>query len=254
MPASETTAAQYHFADFTRENYRRLLAIAKARYRFVGYAAADPAPGTVLWRHDIDYSVHAAHALARIEHEEGVKATYFFRLHSEMYNLLEQAVTTRAKAIIELGHAVGLHLDVAWHRLEGEEQLAEVVAWESALLERVLDAPVVAVSYHQPTAVELAWDAVEYAGRVNTYARRFQAQIGYVSDSNGYWRHRRLEDVLAAGSDERLQVLTHPEWWTPDVLAPAQRIARCIEGRAAATRRFYEADLLAFGRPNVGAA
>ncbi|MBT5716894.1 MAG: hypothetical protein HOI70_08280, partial [Opitutae bacterium] len=57
----------------------------------------------------------------------------------------------------------------------------------------------------------------------------------YVSDSNGYWRYRRLWDVLQKSQDSCLQVLTHPVWWQEKPMPPRQRIFRSVYGRAKAT-------------------
>jgi hypothetical protein len=253
VPADETLAAAYHFADFTRANYRALLGRARQHYVFRGFADAVSTERFVIWRHDVDYSVHSARALARIEAEEGIRATYFFRLHSELYNLMELPVTALAREIADLGHDVGLHLDTAGYRIDHENDLDEPVAWESAILERLLDRPVVAVSFHQPTPLLLTCQRAQYGGRLNTYAARFQRDVGYVSDSNGYWRHRRLATVLTDASDHCLQVLTHPEWWTDIPMSPAARIERCIAGRATAMRDYYRDDMQRAGRLNVGA-
>ncbi|KDC30925.1 hypothetical protein L505_0136 [Bordetella bronchiseptica F4563] len=91
-----------------------------------------------------------------------------------------------------------------------------------------------------------------YAGLLNTYSEFFRDQVGYCSDSNGYWRHRRLADVLEQAADHSLQVLTHPGWWVDEAMSPRDRIARCAEGRAAATMRKYDEDLACFGRDNIG--
>lgn len=246
-------AETYHFADFTRANYRKLLRLAKQSYVFRAYTDADDEQHAVHWRHDVDYSVHAAHTLAQLEHEEGIRATYFFRLHSELYNLLEQPVTALAREIVALGHDVGLHLDTTYYGITSAVALDDIVAWESSLLERVIGQPVSAFSFHQPTPFLLGCQRETYGGRINTYAARFQHEVGYVSDSNGYWRHRRLENVLRDATDQKLQVLTHPEWWTDQAMSPAARIERCISGRAESMRRYYREDMQQAGRTNVGA-
>ncbi len=253
LPPEIELAERYHFADFTRANYRALLRLARQQYTFSSFDDGVPGDGTVLWRHDVDYSVHSAAALARIEAEEGVHATYFFRLRSELYNLMEQPVLQLAREIAARGHAVGLHLDTADYHLADERDLDEPIAWESDMLERLLGHPVVAVSFHQPTPFLLGCQRARYGGRINTYAAHFQQQVGYVSDSNGYWRYRRLETVLTEGTDRALQVLTHPEWWTERAMSPAARIERCIAGRADAMRAYYRDDMSRAGRINVGA-
>ena len=46
---------------------------------------------------------------------------------------------------------------------------------------------------------------------INAYAKYFKDNVEYCSDSNGYWRHQRLENFLNNKHD-KIQVLTHPVW------------------------------------------
>jgi hypothetical protein len=88
-------------------------------------------------------------------------------------------------------------------------------------------------------------------GMVNAYGRTIWSHYGYCSDSNGVWRHRRLFDVLEQAKENRLQVLTHPEWWTPTAMSPRSRIQRCLDGYAAAVGSYYDDELRGYGRPNI---
>src|SRR3954463_4717708 len=102
------------FADFTEAIYRSIVARARDVYSFEPFGTTSEAPH-VLWRHDVDLSVHRAAKLADLEAEAGVHATYFFLLRSEFYNLLEGAVLDRARRIAALGHWIGLHFDPAFY-------------------------------------------------------------------------------------------------------------------------------------------
>ena len=90
------------------------------------------------------------------------------------------------------------------------------------------------------------------AGMVNVYCAEIRSRFTYVSDSNGIWWRGRLGDILQNGPD-KLHVLTHPEWWTPEAMSPRERIARCIDGRARSQHVVYDQFLMEFMRPNVGA-
>jgi hypothetical protein len=76
-PARVSNADRYHFSDFTRENFRRLLRLARERYTFRTYANFARDERFLLWRHDVDFSPHAARKLAEIEADEGIVATLF---------------------------------------------------------------------------------------------------------------------------------------------------------------------------------
>jgi peptidoglycan/xylan/chitin deacetylase (PgdA/CDA1 family) len=240
--------------DFTVKSYRELLAIAKQAYAFVCYNAIPWGQRFVLWRHDCDYSLNRAHALARVEAEEGVRATYFLNLHCEFYNLFEKGQHRLVREIIEMGHEIGLHFDAAFHDISDEEKLEQQVGAEAQLLERLYGVKPSAFSFHNPVAAHMSCEAETYGGVVNCYSRRLKTEIPYCSDSNGYWRFRRLQDVLTNANDPCLQVLTHPGWWQETAMPPRRRIFRSVYGRAKATMRLYDAGLDAHGRQNIAGA
>lgn len=239
---------------FTETAYRDVLALAGARYPFVSFREAAAADRGLLWRHDIDVSVHRALALARLEHDAGVRATYFVHLHSVFYNALEPAIVERLRAIAALGHEFGVHFDPHAHGLAPEDGagMGPLVVAEAEALRALVGVNAVAVSFHDPDKHGGTVTADDHVGGlVSTYGRTVKERFGYCSDSNGCWRFRRLDEELASDRHQRLQVLTHPEWWVPEAMPPRERIARAINGRAAAIAAGYDATLAAIGRPNL---
>lgn len=255
MPQAESTTAQsYCFSDFTEDGYRELLVLAQSRYAF-GLFNNPPDQPHVLWRHDIDLSVHRALKMAEVEADIGVQATYFVLLHSEFYNLLDKSVFEKMQAILALGHALGLHFDMAFYPpFKTVAQLEAKLAWEKAILEDLFAMPVFAFSYHNPgSSPGIQPDTDTVAGMVNTYGKSIQQHYRYCSDSNGYWRHQRLHNVLSSTeSGQNLHILTHPEWWVPNPMSPRERVTRCIEGRSAYLHQYYDDLLVRHGRENIG--
>lgn len=247
-PQNLSNAERYHFADFTMDGFRDLLRLAKARYEFRPFHASQPPGRFILWRHDVDFSLNAALRLARLEAEEGVRATYFLHIHSEYYNLLEARMTGIAREILSLGHVVGLHFDAEYHVIRDKSDLENHLIFEKGILERVLSAPIDVFSFHNPVSLESVEQNLEIAGLVNVYAAHFQKNVPYISDSNGYWRFKRLKDVLTAAEEPCLHVLTHPEWWQTNVMSPKERVWRCIDGRAEAAKASYLGSLAKAGR------
>lgn len=225
-------------SQFTEGAYRELVRLAGARYAFVSFADYGTAgPWSLLWRHDLDFSVHRAVALARIESDEGVRATYFVQLHSPFYNTLEAEIAAGVREILRLGHELGLHFDPQFYGPKvGERELER----ERTLFEELFETEVGAFSLHNPGLNGWHDERDLVAGMVNAYGPYLSQHYGYVSDSHGFWRHAPLADVLTAGGHERLQVLTHPEWWVPEPLSPRERVSRAIEGRAARQHSRYE--------------
>jgi hypothetical protein len=241
----------WHIEDFTETSYRAIVANALDRYAFEPFGTAAKGPH-VLWRHDVDYSVHRAVALARLEAELGARATYFISLHSDLYNVLEPAVHARLQEIAALGHWIGVHFDAGF---PAPGSLNERAAWEARMLSEALEAPVGAVSLHNPSVSGTQdLDVEELGGIVHAGARSVRDRYAYISDSNGYWRFDRLPEVIAGGAHERLHVLTHPEWWQEEAMPPRDRILRCIAGRSRASEAAYDALLADNGRVNVGLA
>lgn len=237
--------------DFTVAAYRDLLRIAKKNYQFVFFGDFEWGGRFLLWRHDCDYSLNRAYALAKIEAAEGICATYFLNPHSAFYNLLEKSQYHIVREILGMGHQIGLHLDAEFHGAQDEDSLDVQVRNEADLLECLFCVRPKAFSFHNPLAFHLSCEQESYGGLINCYSRRFKTEVPYCSDSNGYWRFRRLYDVLSSGKDHCLQVLTHPGWWQESPMPPRQRIFRSVYGRAKAVMAENDAALIAHGRENL---
>jgi len=236
--------------DFTEVHYLELLRAAKATFLFATYDAIPWGMRFLLWRHDLDVSINRAAALACIEAKENVTSTYFVNPCSEYYNPFEPKQAQLLKFILSLGHRLGLHFDAAFHNIQNEEQLHSKVAQQGRWLEEAFGVRPDAFSFHNPSADNLLYDADQYGGLVNCYSQRFKTEVPYCSDSNGYWRFRRLHDVLTDATDHCLQVLTHPEWWQSKPMPPRQRIFRSTYGRAQATMSDYDESLAKKSRVN----
>lgn len=246
-----TNSEKYHFADFTRSNYRKIIQLTKSKYSFRTFTESVSSDRFVIWRHDVDYSPQAALKLAQIEAQEGVKSTYFLLPHSEFYNLLEKENYDCFKKIITLGHDIGLHFDSSFYAVENEIQLESKLSLEADFLSKLFEFKINVFSFHNPFAFELSCKNEFYSGLLNTYANKFHTQIGYCSDSNGYWRHDRLENVIVENKYKSLQVLTHPEWWQDEVLSPRERVWRCIDGRSEKLKINYIEFLSKHNRENI---
>lgn len=223
---------KYFFRNFTQDSYRGLIKLAKNNFRFSSYSNFNRAEKFVLWRHDLDYSIHKALELAQIEKEEGISTTYFIHLHSEFYNFFEKEIFNMVVKIKELGHEIGIHFDTHFYNINSENELEEHLEFEKKLLEKILNVKVKVFSFHNTTPFIMQCQKWEYAGLINTYAEYFQKNVEYCSDSNGTWLHRKLSDVLKDETVKSLQVLTHPEWWDKKIMSPKEKVWKCIDGRA----------------------
>jgi hypothetical protein len=247
-----TNAEKYHFADFTLENYERLLRLAAQKYEFRCFNDFHLSDSFILWRHDVDFSMHRAVKLARIEAGIGLRTSYHILLHSEFYNALESEVTACVTELAGLGHEIGLHFSHHYYKVQDEDGLVKALLRDKRIMEDGLGLSPGCFSFHMPDNFALSFQDPEYAGMVNSYSAFLKNDVDYCSDSNGYWRFRRLEDVICMGpSKPRLQVLTHPELWQDTAMSPKERVWRCIEGRASRTRAWYTDILNKSGRNNI---
>ena len=240
---------KYYESDFTEKNYRNILQ--KIKLPTIFYDEIDKYESFALWRHDVDSSVHRAYALAKIEKELNIKATYFFLLSSMFYNVFELEIKELIEKILSLGHQIGLHFDPTLYEIKTKDDLEKYLYFEKNIIETLLQTQIKVFSFHNPSDKILKeYEEFRYAGMINTYARFFKENIPYCSDSNGYWRYKRLEDFLNEGH-KKIQVLTHPEWWQKEVMKPRDRIQRCIDGRAKKTAKKYDELLQSLRRENV---
>jgi hypothetical protein len=178
---------------FDLEHYRELLdAAAAGGYRYATFDA-EPLPGDLLLRHDVDLSLEAALELARLEHERGARATYFLMTESVFYNLGSQQGHETLAELRDLGHAVGLH--AVYPRAAHDDRFDAVVAWHNPDPEYV----------HQPVS-----------GFVNVMQPPWFTKGRYRSDSNQHWREGCPHEELRNGAFPWLQLLVHPEIWAYD--------------------------------------
>jgi len=214
--------------EFSPAGYEALLAGLRGRgYRVRGFADAEPAVPHLILRHDIDFSLGAALAMAEQEAALGVVSTYFVLLRTEFYNPLSGAGRAALARIGALGHAVGLHLDAALH---AGGALDAAAAEEADLLAMALGRPVELVSFHRPGANGI--DRSErIGGRLNAYAPRFHGSESYCSDSRGVWHHGHPYDHPAVKAGRALQLLVHPFWWQAPALPPEERLRRFLAER-----------------------
>jgi hypothetical protein len=193
---------------FDLTHYRELLESAG------GYTWAtfdhEPRAGDLFLRHDVDLSLDAALALARIEGGLGARATYFLMTESRFYNLSSHAGRHAIDELRELGHAVGLHAVYPNARLD--ERFDHVIAW------------------HNPDP-EYMSEPID--GAVNVMQSPWFTPGHYRSDSNQAWREGCPHDELASGTFDWLQLLVHPEIWVYEGTTMRQTMEAMLEAKRA---------------------
>lgn len=169
----------------------------------------------LILRHDVDISIPHARRLAEIEHGLGVRSSYFILLRSDFYNPFSKENAEDLKAIVAMGHEIGLHIDFS---LYNGTSYHRYVIQESRILTDILEVPIYLVSFHRPSTLMKGKDyqSIALPGFVSAYDRKVFSDIGFVSDSRGGWYHGDPLAHPAVASRRAIQLLTHPIWWTSD--------------------------------------
>jgi hypothetical protein len=238
------------YSDFTEKNYRKLLELAKQNFKFRFFTSMPLQQHDLLLRHDVDFSPQRAKALAKIESDLQVGSTYFFRLRGADYSILDIENQKIIFEISSLGHDIGLHFEPE-ASFNSEEELINQLSTDKNLFELITGKILKVFSFHNPNSMMLSMRNSKYSEMLNAYSDIYFDKNNYVSDSNGYWRFRSLKTVLDDPGTEKLQVLIHPEWWTPEPLSPRERIWRAHIGRANNSHSRYIALLDSLGRTDL---
>ena len=169
-----------------------------------------PSHAVCLLRHDVDYMPEWSTNLGEIERARDIRATYFFQVGAETYNLRDSRNVKAVRALHEMGHVVGLHFDIEW---SDESTLAETASRsvkEKALFEAITGvAARDIVSFHNPHRFQDRILDQTIPGLRHTYERCYFSQIKYLSDSQG-WQEDCMCRVFAGSRYQAIQLLTHP--------------------------------------------
>lgn len=190
---------------FDLTHYRELLAAGD--YSWATFDR-EPRAGDLFLRHDVDLSLDAALAMARIEQELGAHATYFLMTESRFYNLDSHAGRDAIAELRELGHAVGLH--AVYPNARVDERFDPVIAW------------------HNPDPGYMS-EPIDRA--VNVMQSPWFTPGHYRSDSNHHWREGCPHDELASGALDWLQLLVHPEIWVYEGTTMRETMEAMLEAK-----------------------
>jgi hypothetical protein len=207
--------------------------------------------GDLALRHDIDAELGSALELAQIEHERGLRATYFV-LHTAPY-WADPELVSRIRHLQDLGHEVGLHNDlVTVERVHGGDTRTELADALTRLRGAGID--IVGVAAHgSPWCHRLGfhnnyafagWDE-PVTGFPDTAVRQklVPAEFGleyeayhvprdvYFSDSTFEQGRRAHPADLPLEPGRRTIVLVHPDHWDASAAAKGRRLVRRVGRR-----------------------
>ena len=202
----------------------------------------------VFWRHDIDYSIDASVRLAQLEKGLEVCATYYVDLNTYFYNALSVSNIKKIKFIDDHGHEIGIHFDPRLLKHNEHDELQDKIFEYSNVFFQNFDIKPKSFTFHRPNSLTEKFTRSHYGGLINCYSTEFFNIGHYCSDSNGYWRHKSIAEVIKQVPP--LHILTHPGWWGLKERAPRDRILDIILQQAFKAVEEYDTDMVQDGREN----
>lgn len=178
-----------------------------AGYEFVFFNELTKSHGQLALRHDIDFDTSLALQCAEIEHNLGIKSTFFFLMKSELYNVFSEKDYKNVMAIKALGHKISIHFDPTIY-----EDFHKGLEKEVQVFRSMFDEEVTIISLHRPNTFFQQLDETIFDIE-HTYQSRYFRDIKYVSDSTGEWRFGHPADTDEFANKKSLHVLIHPIWW-----------------------------------------
>lgn len=216
---------------FSYDAYTELIELLKEKgYLFGDYTTFDEGGKTVILRHDVDSSVEKAYCMAKLEKKIGVYSTFFFLLSGDVYNLFSKQSRRYVEDILMMNHRVGLHFDETVYPIGKKEDFLNLVEQEAYVIESCFGLKRIPVSFHRPSQWILEKD-LDLGERQNTYSRLFFENFKYVSDSRMYWRED-VFDLIKSGKHPRIQLLTHPFWYSEKEVSMRELLQNFIQSAA----------------------
>ncbi len=156
-------------------------------------------PGVIL-RQDVDLDLRGAEVLMELQHQVGLRSSFFVLLTSPTYNPHSAESRRILTRMVEMGFEVGLHFDPT------VDEQGDRLTREAETLSRLCGENVVSVSLHNPTS---RGEFPLYDGFINAYDPAIFEPESYLSDSLCRFRHEPRE-FLKRAKNRVVQLLLHP--------------------------------------------
>lgn len=221
-------------ADFRYTYFRRLLHTARSRLsahllREATDILPNNGPPILFLRHDVKISLSKALRMAEIESEYGMPASFMVRADSSLYSLNDRQARIHLLELLQMGHEVGLHFDLAHETRQSPSYRRLIEAEVSAAcerLEQIICRPVRSLSFQRPIPL-LFGGSLLINGRINADAQELRAWC--LSDGGGHWRNGEPVAQIAQFNQQALQVILHPIWWGEKHMLAPQRLQEFFE-------------------------
>jgi len=210
------TPPEFVLSKLSRELYINFLAKARTRsFSFVLFGDFLPGgpglpPHYIALRHDIDFAPKYSLEMAELEHDAGVKSTFFVLVDGQFYNPLQTDIIRQIRQIHSLGHEIGLHFAISSAAIS---DIGKEVAFRLEILSSIVGDRVRSFSQHDPVNAGFAAITLppEHYSCVDASLVILDNDLLYVSDSAMMWRQYTFDTALDQARN--LCLLAHPHSW-----------------------------------------
>ncbi|MEL4305939.1 hypothetical protein [Methanococcoides sp. LMO-2] len=221
--------------DFTISKFRLLceaIAIDYPTVTMAEYMSGDHPDRFVLMRHDVDRMPGHSLETARIEHELGIRATYYFRSIKSVFK------PEIMKQIRDMGHEIGYHYETLSEANGDPEKGVQLFKAHLADFDDVYKVKTICMhgrplSKYDNRDLWKSYDFKDY-GIIGEAYLSVGPELNYFSDTGRSWSTRNslrdfipgktedftadttddLIDLIKSGELENLYLLAHPERWS----------------------------------------
>ena len=203
--------------------YRTILRSIKVSGKLMDYKEAISASEFLVLRHDVEFSLDRAFAMAQIEHEEGVSSTYFVQLTNNSYNALSMQNREKMQLMSKMGHKIGLHYHL--NGITDPLKTRDGIRDQIRIMSEMCDIHVDRFSIHRPVR-EVYYNSIPIDGIINAYAPEFftlteegqpidekTLEVKYIADSRHRWNYG-YPDLDTIKRNKKIQLLIHPDFWS----------------------------------------
>jgi hypothetical protein len=226
--------------DFTLEKYRRFCQVLLEKYAVYPvheYLAKNPAGHTAVLRHDVDRKILNSLRIAELEHEMGIRSTFYFRYPYTFRPEIMQRIQ-------EMGHEIGYHYEVL--AKAGGDINKAIILFEQELgaLQAVCDIKTICMhgspmSRYDNRDLWKSYDYKNFGIDGEAYLSFKEVSFQYFTDTGRSWnRKHSVRDTMPGSAGnlpsvkttenlinwirkaeaEKIYVVVHPERWSANLL------------------------------------
>ena len=242
------------YPDFTLAGYRDLLMHMATLWdvkRLADAVHGRAGLGSLILRHDVDFSPALALPMAEIEGDLGVRATYFIALHLH-YNPHTPLHASALRRMVTLGHEIGLHYDGAVYDLAGSPEAQRALLQQHVeVLQDICQASITSIARHNPSVATGRDPFAVGTPFFNAYDPSLFQNTVYLSDSCRAWRNGGLTPCWDESSP-RIYLLIHPEVWSDQAGIERLDYLPLLRGRVLQEHDDFFADVLTIWEHHAG--